>query len=241
MRNDDIYNSWSKVKPDAAANERMLANILGRPARGRRRLFRGMKIAVPVAACVVALLAVFVYRFGFQLPPEDYPPLVSPLPVQEDLTMEQARGCPNFGVFIPVDIPDGFEADRVWRMTQQDAETLFVFWTSGLGSVTWQVANATEHDLAVVVDVNDRAMFDLSLYAVPWFETVPHELLPYVMNPVFLAREVTLDAVQARAVEGRGGGVQMNFSVLFGNVVVTINANGLQAQDVWGMVQSVLN
>lgn len=239
MRNEEIYNSWSKIKPDAAAHERMLTNILNRPAPGRKLLFTGLKIAVPVAACVAVLLAVFIHRFSIEMPQIDYPPSVAPLPVQEDLTIDQARNCPNFGAFIPIHVPTEFNLDRVWRTIHQDTETLFAFWYNGLHSITWQISNATEHDFARVVDINDRAMFDLSLYTVPWFESVPAGLMQYVMSPVFRAQEITLDAVQARAIEGRSGDVQMNFGVLFGDVIVTINANGLPPYEVWEMILQI--
>jgi len=234
MRNEQIYSSWSKVKPDAAAHERMLANILERSQK--RSIIGSLKIIMPIAACVIVFLAVFISRLGVEPPPST----VVPQPVYENLTIYEARGCPNFGMFIPTNIPEEFTLDRVWRTIHQDAKILFVFWHSGMDSVTWQVANATAHDLSLVVDVNDRAMFDLSLYTIPWFQSVPEDLLQYVTNPVFLAQEITIDAVQARAVESRDGGVHMNFSVLFGNVVVTISANGLLPQDVWEMILSIL-
>ena len=244
MRNEQIYNSWSKIKPDAAAHERMLANILDRPQERsvfagltRNLLSSGLKIIAPIAACIIVLMVVFIPRIGVETPPV----AVTPLPVEEVLTMDQARSCQNFGTFLPSNMPERFSLDRVWRYTHEDNEMIFALWYSERDTITWQISNATAHDLSLVVDVNDRAKFDLSLYTVPWFESVPHDLIQYVMNSVFLAHEITIDMVQARAVESRSGGVQMNFGILFDNIVVTINATGLSPTEVWEMILQILN
>ena len=238
MRSEQIYNSWSKIKPDAAAHERMLANILER-SRAKKRLWKVLALA-PVAACLIILLAVFIPRLGVEAPPPaDFPPpyAVIPPPVEEELTIDQARECPNFGAFLPISTP--FTLDRVWMSVHDDVERLFAFYGSSMDNLIWQVSHATEHDLSLVVDVNDREKFDLSLYTIPWFQSVPDELIQYVMNPVFPARDITLDVVEARAMEARGGGVQMNFGVLFGDIVVTISSSGLSPLEVYEIIQEV--
>ena len=239
MRSEQIHNSWSKIKPDAAAHERMLTNILVR-SQTKKRPWKLLAF-VPVAACLIILLLVFIPRNGVAPPPDITPPYaVFPLPEQVDLTIEQARGCPNFGAFLPINVPERFTLDRVWRSTFEDVETLFVFYSMGMDSFTWQVAYATEHDLSLVVDVNDPAKFDLSLYTIPWFESVPEELIQYVMNPVFPARDITPEVVQARVIESRTGSVQMNFGVLFDDIIVTINSSGLSPEEVFTIIQEVL-
>jgi hypothetical protein len=103
------------------------------------------------------------------------------------------------------------------------------------------VSKPTEHDLARIVSINEREKYDMSLYSIPIFASVPEELLEFVLDPVFLAGEITLEAVQARAgLGGRGGGGQLNFSVLHGDVVIMIHASGLSPEQVWEMLRAVI-
>jgi hypothetical protein len=82
----------------------------------------------------------------------------------------------------------------------------------------------------------------VSLYPIPWFESVPDEILDYFLNPVFLAEEMTLEAVRARARldEGRRGetatSVIDSFAVLYGDVIVHISARGASPEQIWDML-----
>ena len=155
----------------------------------------------------------------------------------EEMTLVEAQNDPDFGAFLPANVPAEFRFDHAWRSMNQDFNGLLAFWDSGMDYIRWQIAEPTGHDLARIVSVNDREKFDLSLYPIPWMDSVPQELFEYVMNPVFLADELTLEAVQAREMaDGRGGGSRINFSVLYGDVVINIDVGGLSPEQVWEML-----
>ena len=156
----------------------------------------------------------------------------------ERLTFEEVRAYPGFGVFFPENAPRGFAFDYARRMLTQDFNGILAFWNAGMNSIRWQVSRPTAHDLAHVVSIYEREKFDLSLYSIPFAESVPLELSQFVMNPVFLAEELTLDAVRARQLYSRGHS-QMNFAVLFGDIVVNISVTGMQPEQVWEMILDI--
>jgi hypothetical protein len=155
------------------------------------------------------------------------------------LTLDEARLDAAFGAFLPAQIPDGF----VFEGAQRFEDGLFVSWSQGLNTLTWHVRMPTEYDH--VISPNDREKFDVSLYEIPWGMTVPEEFFYYFQSPVFLAAELTLEAVEARArweeargyVWGHGAGWRVSqFGVLHGDVLVQISAGGIAPQALWEML-----
>jgi len=156
----------------------------------------------------------------------------------ERLTLEEVRLYSDFGAFFPENALHGFAFDYARRTLTQNFDGILAFWHSGRDSIRWQVSRPSAHDLAHVVSIYEREKFDLSLYSIPFAESVPQEYSQFVMNPVFLAEELTLDAVQARQLYSRGSS-HMNFSVLFDDIVVNISATGISAEQVWEMFLNI--
>jgi len=162
------------------------------------------------------------------------------------LTLTEARMDPDFGAFIPGNIPPQFGFESAYRFINQDTNALFVLWGTGrMDTLHWQISRPTEHDLRRIVSADQRERFDMSLYSIPFFDSIPEELWQYVHNPVFLAEEMTLDIVRARAYNtGRGGSASdlriMNFGVLYGDVVISVSAGGVSPEEVWMMLSGVM-
>ena len=159
----------------------------------------------------------------------------------ETLTLAQARQDPDFGAYLPVSVPPGFVFSNATRELNQAFNGLSAFWdTGGRDVIWWQISAAAGHHLERVVSVNDREKFDLALYPIPWMDSVPPELRDVVANPVFRADEITLDAVRARVLmDGRGGGSRINFSVLYGDVVISIDVGGISPEQLWEMLPGI--
>ena len=163
------------------------------------------------------------------------------------ITLEEAMLDPYFGRFISQNVPEGFVFDEAWRFNYPDGDSLIVFWRAAgmMDNIRWQISAPSEHDH--IVSVYDREKFDLSLYTIPWAASVPEELFQYVMNPVFLAEELTLEIVKTRVVQGRGmtpgsaPSIQINFGILFDDAVVSIDASGLSPEQVWEMFVSLFH
>jgi len=160
----------------------------------------------------------------------------------DNLTLDEAIADPDFGAFLPAYIPDGFSFSSAQRLINQHSNDLMAFWDTGrLNTIMWIVSEPTAHDLAHIVCVTDYEKYDLSLYPIPWMDSVPDEIFQYLMNPVFCAKELTLDTIQRRAVYESGrrdmpSSWRVNFSVLYDGVVVRINIGGVPPEIVWDML-----
>jgi len=170
----------------------------------------------------------------------------------EQLTIDQAMQEPIFGAFLPANIPEDLVFISASRVLDTRVNFLLVHFNHNdpwqfSHSISWMVATPTEHDLQNIVSVNDLQKFDVSLYPIPWMDSVPREYFNYFQSPVFLASEISLEAVQARTRlaggDRTGGGTAEwqtdQFAVLFEDVIVQISANGLSAEQIWDMIQEV--
>ena len=136
-----------------------------------------------------------------------------------------------------------------------------IFW--GNYRLSWTIEVVMEHDLERLVSTHERQKFDWALYPARerypgdiWgTHDIPGEYWHTVWEPVFLAEDMNLDIVRARELsrmsttQGAWGDDEddMNnvvmatpfsevvFGVLFGDVLVNVRAEGLSAEDVWGM------
>ena len=152
-----------------------------------------------------------------------------------DLTLDQAREDGTFGAYMPDSAPQGFIQDLIRRYKADDGDWLYGSWYDGnYGSLVWEASYLDDYAAARVTSVEDRENYDLSLYSFPLGESVPAELRSIVDHPVFLIEELTLDTVYARAYRmneaGDTDGWRMNFSVLYGNVIVRVSAKGISPE-----------
>jgi len=132
--------------------------------------------------------------------------------------------------------------------------------------VHWTIAWVNEYDLSRIVSIYEPESWDFSLYPlVQWadswrrFHEIPYgEAFHY--NPVFFAEELTFEAVSSREwlrvfasqgayaddpsdnfrdIEIPFEAYELEFSILFGDIIVAIRTRGFTAQQVWEMVQSI--
>ena len=162
----------------------------------------------------------------------------------EAVTLEQARLDADFGAYMPSSIPPGFIFDSARRTLNQWDNSVRANWHRypTFDNIFWTVAEPQEHELALIVSASDRHKFDVSLYPIPWAFTVPDEIREYFSNPVFLAEEMTLDIVQARARRDvmDGGWRIDNFSVLHeSGIIVRISGRGVSPEQIWAMLARV--
>ena len=270
MVKNKIFDSWNKIKPSDATHERIINNISYQLYYGKKNVKKTptWRVFVPVAACLFMVLSLaltipyFLHNSGGDtghiviphVPDDDVlitplpgaPPLdisqpITPLNPADILTFEQAITDPYFGMFIPDYIPQGFDFEYAWRFGEHDGNSLTAFWQAEmLHNISWHITMLDDHNRSLIVSVNDREKFDLSLYPIPWAASVPRELVQYVMNPVFLAEELSLDVVQARTIQGRGrnpgdSNWQINFSVLIDDIVIRLDTYGVSPEQVWEM------
>ena len=114
-----------------------------------------------------------------------------------------------------------------------------------MDTFSWTVSYFTEADATRVTSVADLENYDLSLYPIPRADSVPEELREIVNDPIFLAEELTLDAVYARAYRvsdsGDTDGWRMQFTVRYGDYLISVNAKGIDPQWLYQQLQNFKN
>ena len=158
----------------------------------------------------------------------------------EKLTLDEALNDPDFGSFIP-DIPSRFDFDGANRFLNQDSNNLFITWSSypTFDVINWNISKANNRDRELIVSPDEREKYDLSLYPTPWMDSVPEDIFEFVMQPTFLAEDLTLDMVRARVIHSRSGSgdtVQIQLNVLYGDIIINVTTTGLSPEQVWDML-----
>lgn len=149
-------------------------------------------------------------------------------------TLTEAKAEPDFGRYLPSDIPAGFGDATIYRFRFQDSNFLTAMWSRGMDDLSWVVTPYTEEDAHRLTGVDDKENYDLSLYPIPRADSVPDELREIVDNPIFEAEELTLEAVYCRAYKvndvGDTDGWRMRFSVKYGDVIVSVSTKGVEPE-----------
>ena len=170
--------------------------------------------------------------------PEEIPELME----QVFNTLAEAQAEPDFGRYMPSELPAGFGDATIYRFKFQDSNFLTAMWSKGLDDLSWVVDHYTEEDAHRLTSVDDKKNYDLSLYPIPRADSVPDELREIVDNPIFEAEKLTLEAVYCRAYkvndEGDTDGWRMRFSVKYGDVIVSVSTKGVDPE--W-MYQQLVN
>ena len=161
----------------------------------------------------------------------------------KDLDLTEAYADPDFGAYLPGDLPSGFAFETARRSINQESNSLYATWHKGLGYIEWRVSLFEEDDKARLTSVADTQNYDLALYPIPRADSVPDELRIIVNNPIFRIEDLTLEVVQARAYEvsdaGDEPGYRMHFCVLYGNTLVELNVKGATPEAVFEMLPQI--
>ena len=158
--------------------------------------------------------------------------------------MTEAKAEPDFGRYLPSEIPAGFGDASIYRFKFQDSNFLTATWSRGMDGLSWVVTPYTEEDAHRLTSVDDKKNYDLSLYPIPRADSVPDELREIVDNPIFEAEELTLEAVYCRAYKvddaGDTDGWRMRFSVKYGDVIVSISTKGVEPEWVYQQLVNLI-
>lgn len=160
------------------------------------------------------------------------------------LSLEEVRSDVKFGKYFPQEIPSRFIFDNATRFVNQARDSLSAFWYKGMGHITWQASVITDTERENITTVKDKENYDLSLYSIPYADSVPDDLRQIVNNPIFLAEEMTLNVIKARAVyseddAGDEPGYRIKFGVLYDDVLVDISVKNVTPDAVWNMLLSL--
>lgn len=162
--------------------------------------------------------------------------------IDQKLTLAEAQEDVHFGMYMPSNPPGGFTEESIRRYKDQNNDYLLGLWTKGYDEIQWKIYRFNDEAQERVTGIADTTNYDLSLYPIPRASSVPDELQSIVDNPVFLAEELTLDAVMARAYKiddaGDSDDWRMRFSVKYDDIVIEVRTKGMEPEWVYQQLQS---
>lgn len=164
---------------------------------------------------------------------------ISATPLWEGETfasLAEARQEEAFAPYLPASEPEGYSAFS----GTLSYGTLSVFWSRGYDNIQVSVRLPGSRSCNLA-DPSRPETYDLSLYPIPWCDSVPDELREVVSDPAFRAEDMTLSIVEARGHGHDTGGMTYSFSVLHSDgTLVSYRCDGMTAQQVWAMVEETL-
>ena len=160
-----------------------------------------------------------------------------------ELSEEEAYAAEVLGAYIPSNIPKGYTWESARASVNAktgDYESIFLCWTKGMDSIMITVSKADVENL-VVTDITRKEAYDVSLYDIPYAETVPEEYRVCFDNPIFMQKDMSLDLVQSRmkvvADAGDTGTPRGRFSIIYPEgILLDFNGDGT-AEEIWEMLR----
>ena len=156
-------------------------------------------------------------------------------------TLAQARQEADFAPYLPTAEPKGYN-EFYGRLSYQEghSNSLFVRWSRGYDNVEVCIYRDGYYSYNLV-SPDQPETYDLSLYPIPWCDSVPEKYRETVDRPAFKAEDMSLAIVEARGREHDTGGMTYSFDVLHPDgTVVSYRCDGLTAAQVWAMVEETL-
>ena len=153
----------------------------------------------------------------------------------------QARQEADFAPYLPTAEPKGYN-EFYGRLSYQEGRSndLFVRWSRGYDNVEVCIYRDGYYSYNLV-SPDQPETYDLSLYPIPWCDSVPEKYRDTVDRPAFKAEDMSLAIVEARGREHDTGGMTYSFDVLHPDgTVVSYRCDGLTAAQVWAMVEETL-
>lgn len=149
-----------------------------------------------------------------------------------DLTLEACRAEPVLGPHLPQSLPGRF----AFESGSRSDGVLSALWTHGMEEI--QVCLSRPDRAPAAMDTSDPSRYDVRLYAIPWCDSVPQEVLEGGFeDPVFRYEDLTAEVIAARALSGAGdsgdtAGDRFSFSVLYDDgVVARYSMKGVTADE----------
>ena len=158
-------------------------------------------------------------------------------------TWEEAMADEKFGDYVPTDVPSGFTFENAWREWGQNRNYLFLRWTGYYTNISIDIWDASTWGDFPITDPADREKYDVSLYTIPYADSVPEEYQQEFGRPVFAIEDVTPEVIAARMrwVDDDSGDVDSwrgDFSVYYEseNVVVQYDLDGVTPQEAYDLI-----
>lgn len=160
-------------------------------------------------------------------------------------TLSEARTEPDFGRYLPSELPAAFTESAIRRFRFAESNYLSALWSRGMDDLSWVITPYRSYDANRLTSVDELENYDLSMYPIPRADSVPDELREIVDDPIFDAEELTLEAVYRRAYKvqdaGDTNGWRMRFSVRYGDVIVSVSSKGIEPEWLYDQLKDLIS
>ncbi len=162
---------------------------------------------------------------------------------EETLSWEQAGKEMALGSYVPAQTIDNLGFDFARRTINQQQNDLSLHYYHGMHSLNWRIHYLNEENKKRIVAIAQTETYDLSLYPIPRADSIPDELRLIVEDPIFRVEDLTLETVLTRAYKMQDAGdtseYRMHFSVLYGTILVGIDAKGVQPETIYALLRDL--
>lgn len=162
-----------------------------------------------------------------------------------ELSFEELYQISGMSALMPRTIPKEYSFEAASLHTDPDGtQYLRGTFTNGYNYFEVMVRNFREEDRASLVQVENPDAYNITKYTIPLADSVPDELYDTMYYPVFLAEELTPQALELRKLRTSESGeeerekISMNFAVQCGDLVVEYNLKGRDPQGIFESVTS---
>ncbi len=160
----------------------------------------------------------------------------------EELTLEEAKKDKDYGAFV-ITAPENFNLEIANRKINQTSNYLILDFTNGdydYLNVFIEKVDVYDDDIQNrIVNISEYKEYDLSLYSIPLYDSVPEELRDIVSMPIFREENLTLDVIKKRE-KNIENTVKITFSVLYGDILVEIHSSGISAEHLYNELNKKL-
>lgn len=153
----------------------------------------------------------------------------------DTLTEKAVYAETDFGAYLP-NVPDGYLFNGATRFTNQVSNYLFASWSHGYADISITLTKLNEQDKERMVSLKDTDLYDMSLYHIPWSESMPRDKAHIIENPIFNIEELTLDILNMRSYtrgetnDPSGNSMSMRFTVLYDDILVEVKTEGVSPE-----------
>ena len=158
------------------------------------------------------------------------------------MTLDDARTDPDFGAYVPYNIPDGFIfSDFNQRIKGSIENRLLLSWEAETGFedgfIRLTISKVPDFNPVYIISVAEPEKYDIAMqegiYIRHW-GFLDDGVWSSYNHPVFLAEEFTLDVIRAREEPTY---MNIDFSVLYGDILVTVDSMGVTPEQLWSLLK----
>lgn len=178
----------------------------------------------------------------------------SPVDARAKITLQAAKEMERIGGYVPEKLPAGYQFESARGSSPANSYLdMSLCWCKGMDDIRLHITefyavasmpkDVYETFQKRIADPAKPETYDVSLYEIPYADTVPREYYEVFEHPVFKESDFSLEMVEARMKSIPDAGdtdtPRGNFAVLYDSgILVEFSGRG-SAEDIWEMFESI--